>query len=88
MLNLIEVTILYQLLAGISPLIFLFYQKRKDLNILLDQDTYHYYIWEDSNNNNEMDIYNENEAYIAEKVKVYNKQTAVNGKLENTITVE
>jgi len=61
---------------------------QKDINILLDQDTYHYYIWEDSNNNNEMDIYNENEAYIAEKVKVYNKETAVNGKLENTITVE
>ena len=61
---------------------------QKDLNILLDQDTYHYYIWEDSNNNNEMDIYNENETYIAEKVKVYNKETAVNGKLENTITVE
>ena len=34
MLNLIEVTILYQLLAGISPLIFLFYQKREGLNIL------------------------------------------------------
>ena len=61
---------------------------QKDLNILLDQDTYRYYIWEDSNNNNEMDIYNENETYIAEKVKVYNKETAVNGKLENTITVE
>ena len=61
---------------------------QKDRNILLDQDTYRYYIWEDSNNNNEMDIYNENETYIAEKVKVYNKETAVNGKLENTITVE
>ena len=61
---------------------------QKDLNILLDQDTYRYYIWEDSNNNNEMDIYNENDALITEKVKVYNKETAVNGKLENTITVE
>ena len=61
---------------------------QKDRNILLDQDTYRYYIWEDNNNNNEMDIYNENDAIIAEKVKVYNKETAVNGKLENTITVE
>ncbi len=61
---------------------------QKDINILLDQDTYHYYIWEDSNNNNEMDIYNENDALYAEKVKVYNKETAVNSKLENTITVE
>jgi len=57
-------------------------------NILLDQDTYHYYIWEDSNNNNEMDIYSENNTLIAEKVIVYNKETAINGKLENTITVE
>jgi hypothetical protein len=61
---------------------------KKELNILLDQDTYHYYIWEDSNNNNEMDIYKENEVYIAEKIKIYNKETAVNSKLENTITVE
>lgn len=59
-----------------------------DQIILLDQDSYHYYIWEDNNNNNEMDIYKENDAIIAEKVKVYNKETAINGKLENTITEE
>jgi hypothetical protein len=61
---------------------------QKDLNILLDQDTYHYYIWEDSNNNNEMDIYVAEDGLLAEKVKVYNKETAINSKLENTITVE
>jgi hypothetical protein len=59
-----------------------------DQTILLDQDSYHYYIWEDSDNNNELDIYNENDALKAEKIIVYNKETAINGKLENTITVE
>jgi hypothetical protein len=60
----------------------------KDQNILLDQDTYHYFIWEDSNNNNEMDIYAAEDGMVTEKVKVYNKETAINSKLENTITVE
>ncbi len=59
-----------------------------DQNIYLDQDTYHYFIWEDSNNNNEMDIYIAEDGLKTEKVKVYNKETAINGKLENTITVE
>ncbi len=64
------------------------FRLEKDQNILLDQDTYHYYIWEDSNNNNEMDIYVTDDGLVAEKVKVYNKETAINGKLENTINVE
>jgi hypothetical protein len=64
------------------------YNLNKDQNILLDQDTYHYFIWEDTNNNNEMDIFSENDLIIAEKISAYNKETAINSKLENTITVE
>jgi len=61
---------------------------KTDQNIYLDQDTYRYFIWEDNNNNNEMDIYMAQDGIVAEKVTVYNKETAINGKLENTITVE
>ena len=61
---------------------------KTDQNIYLDQDTYRYFVWEDSNNNNEMDIYADSEVIIAEKIMIYNKETAINGKLENTITVE
>jgi len=61
---------------------------KTDQNIYLGQDTYRYFVWDDSNNNNEIDIYKDLDTIIAEKIMIYNKETAINGKLENTITVE
>lgn len=61
---------------------------KKNENIYLDQDTYHYFIWEDTNNNNELDIISDNQTIKAERIFIYNKETAINSKLDNEITVE
>ena len=60
----------------------------KENNIILETGNYRYIIWDDSNNNNELDIYSNEQDIIHENIQVYMKETAVNSKLDNIIIVE
>lgn len=64
------------------------YPINENTKLEINQDTYKYCIWEDSNNNNQMDIFEINDAVKAENIIQYYKETSVNSKLDNTIIVE
>lgn len=61
---------------------------KKETKIILETGTYRYIIWDDSNNNNEIDIYSNEKERIHEYIKQYMRETAVNSKLDNIILVE
>lgn len=60
----------------------------KENKIVLETGNYRYIIWDDSNNNNELDLYSNHNDIFHEKIKIYMKETAVNSKLDNIIIVE
>lgn len=62
--------------------------KEKETQIILETGNYRYIIWDDSNFNNEIDIYTNDKGLNHETINVYMKETAVNSKLDNIILVE
>ena len=61
---------------------------KKETKIILENGNYRYFIWDDSNKNNEIDIYSSNDGIIYESILEYMKETVVNHKLDNTILVD
>ena len=61
---------------------------KKENKIILENGIYRYIIWDDSNQNNEIDIYQSNNGINYESILEYMKETLVNHKLDNTIIVD
>jgi hypothetical protein len=60
----------------------------KETKIILENGNYRYFIWDDSNKNNEIDIYSSKDGIIYESILEYMKETVVNHKLDNIILVD
>ncbi len=67
---------------------FTFALNKPETKIILETGIYRYIIWDDSNQNNEIDIYPSNNGIIYESILEYMKETVVNNKLDNTILVD